>query len=253
MTLDKAVSGVIVLGADLKPVPDILLDHASETILQFHSYLEEKGYQGQIPTQTSLSSSTCNRTSESRVTTYSVSNQFISKRDGNPEQVYSIIEIIYRDCDPRADRSTERVRRHNPLYANSYNLPYWSSLLSVFARAVLKHSKESRATLAGAFLNDAYACGYEVWANADFDKKAEIETTLPGPLSNGDVFFQIPERYSRQTRLDKNIHLPPAVCLKILRSPCYSKVTISPLTISVPLDLDPIDRMALMAKYKKPE
>lgn len=233
------LSKTIVLGHDLKPVPHENIDEALQSIEDMTNSYDLVGPAKQIPSSTARTSSSCTRETISQNTQYSLESSFINGPAFFPKKTGLSIQITMHDPQHR------RYRRFDT-ETKAALLPVWASLIPVFAKSVLMRAKACSETLDPSAKHQVLSSSYEAWATMGFPEHARINSSLPSPLGPGYIHFFIDEHKWRHVEHHFLMNLPSVLCL---RSVSENAVKIVPLKIPVPIDMDPVEKMSLLAKY----
>lgn len=235
------LSHTIVVGPDLRPVSSERLDQAIQSINDMCNSYDLVGPLRQIPTSTATTSSSCSRDKISQTTRYSLESTFIAGPAFFPKKAGLCLQVTLHDP---AHRNSRQFDREN----GKALLPYWASLIPVFTKNVLARAKECNETIAPEAKHQVLSSSYETWAAMGFPENARISSSFPGPLGAGFAHLFIDEHKWRHAEHHFLLNLPWALCLQSVSETC---VKITPLKISVPTELDPIEKMALLAKYRQ--
>ena len=249
MTPGPDLSGLLVLGKDLKPVPAEDLANALHSLRQLMQSYDRVGPAGQIPASTSTTSSSCERESFATTTVYSLATNFIGGEVFFPKQIHLNIRVFMDDIATRPTRRHPPGKKSKRAHVRHDLLPYWASLLPIFAKSVLEQAMRCRDPLAPFAAHEARTYGYECWGRFDFPENVKINTTFPSSMSSGFSSLYVDGSQWRRIDHPPASTLPQALCLT---SSGPSLITIRPLHLEIPLDMDPIERMALLARYKQP-
>ena len=235
------LSHTIVVGPDLKPVSHERLDQAIQSINDMCNSYDLVGRLRQIPALTATTSSSCSRDKISQTTRYSLESTFITGPTFFPRKAGLNLQVILHDPAHRISRQFGRVNRQALL-------PYWASLIPVFTKSVLARAKDCSETITPEARRQVLSSSYETWAAMGFPKNARINSSFPGPLGAGYAHLFIDDHKWRHVEHHFLMNLPWALCLQSVSD---TFVRITPLKISVPTELDPIEKMALLAKYQQ--
>lgn len=234
------LSQVFVVGHDLRPVPHEMIDKALQAIEDMSNSYDLVGPARQIPSSASHISSSCTRETISQTVCYSLESTFIRGDPFFPKSSGLNLKVTLHDPQPRA-------KRHTSFKSKDVLLPYWASLIPIFAKSVLLRAKECSEGICPDDKDRALSSAYEAWARMNFPKNARITSSFPSPLGNGYSHLFIDDHKWRHIEHHFLANIPYALCLQNVSD---TVVNITPLKILVPTDMDPIEKMALLAKYR---